>query len=67
VWVANCECQFIGNDYGGVTELSASTGDVVGPAGAIDGINGPSGIALGGGRAWVTNHYGDSVTAFPTS
>jgi hypothetical protein len=67
VWVANCECQFIGNDYGGVTELSASTGDVVGPAGATDGINGPSGIALGGGRAWVTNRYGDSVTAFPTS
>ena len=68
VWIADCECDFDFNIYGGITELSASTGTPV-ELGALppNAINGPSDIALAGGRAWVTNTYGDSVTSFPTS
>jgi DNA-binding beta-propeller fold protein YncE len=73
VWIAECGCNFeyddFGyNDYGNVAELSASTGEPESLGGVpSDALNGPTGIALAGGRAWVTNLYGDSVTSFPTS
>jgi hypothetical protein len=68
VWIADCECDFDINVYGGVTELSAATGAPV-SVGTLpsDAVNGPTGIAIANGMAWVTNTYGDSVTAFPTS
>lgn len=68
VWIADCECDFDIDIYGGITELSAATGAPVSPGSRpSDAINGPTAIALAGGRAWVTNSYGDSVTSFQTN
>ncbi len=56
------------NQGGSVTELSASTGSLVKIfSGAAYGFDEPSGFATAGGRVWVANTNGQSVTEFPVS
>ena len=72
VWVSECGCDFeydnFGfDDYGSVAELSAVTGKPIqiGTPVPSDAVNGPSDFVIAGGRAWLTNQWGDSVSSFP--
>lgn len=61
VWITECGCEYGYGWYGSVTELSAATGGLVATYGSVDV---PEGVAIGGGRAWVADVAGDSLTAF---
>jgi DNA-binding beta-propeller fold protein YncE len=68
--VAECACDFeyndFGyNDYGGVDEIDpTSSGEVELLGAPTNAINGPTSVVVAGGRAWITDQWGDSVTGF---
>lgn len=61
VWITECGCEYGYGWYGNVTELAAATGALVATYGSVDM---PEGVAIGGGRVWVADTAGDSLTAF---